>query len=156
MPSNERFVKGAGDYTRTFFSRNGKHYRREHQDIGPAIRRVEEIRDLHSFATKASNPGEWRHVGSVPITMILDWLNKNGFTYDQWARNDGGIRGKRYPESRSGVRDKFLAYFLTRDFAKLHNAHITTKRATSQILVPQNYIGSGGNAKLRGTEGSNS
>lgn len=152
--AQQRLIKRAGDYARTFFSQNGQHFRREHQEMGPAIQRVAEIRDLHSQATKASNPGQWRHEGSIPMTVLIDWLTDTGFTIDQWARNDGGVPGKRYPDSKSGVKDKFLAYFLSRDFSKLHNVHVTTKRESSQIVVPDNYVGGKSrDNKLRGTEG---
>ena len=131
--ADQRVTKVAGDYLRRFFSQDGRHFRRETQEIGPAIKRVEEIRHLHDQATRASNPNEWRHKGSIPMSVLIEWLTKNGFTIDQWARNDGGIPGKRYPHSRSGVKDKFLAYFLSRDFSKLHNEHVTTKRPPKEL-----------------------
>lgn len=131
-----RLTKAVGDYVRGFQSEDGKHYRTESQNLDPAMRRVQHFRHMYDAATKASNPNEWRHLGSIPFTVIIDWLNANNYTIDQWARNDGGIPGKRYPESKSGVKDKFLAYFMSRDFAKLHNMHVTTKRESSQIWVP--------------------
>ncbi len=132
----ERFLKRVGDYARSFVSQDGSFFRREHQNIAPAIKRVQEIRDMHSYATKASNPNEWRHVGSIPMTMLIDWLTDNHFTMDQWARNDGGIPGKQYPNSKSGVKDKFLKHFLSRDYSKLHNVHVTTVNKSSTIVMP--------------------
>jgi len=134
--AKERFLKRVGDYARSFVSQDGSFFRREHQNIAPAIKRVQEIRDMHSYATKASNPNEWRHVGSIPMTMLIDWLTDNHFTMDQWARNDGGIPGKQYPNSKSGVKDKFLKHFLSRDYSKLHNVHVTTVNKSSTIVMP--------------------
>lgn len=137
----ERLTKASGDYLRGFRTEDGEHYRTERQNLAPAMKRVQEIRHLHDQATRSSNPNEWQHVGSIPMTVLIDWLTANRFTMDQWARNDGSVPGKQYPESRSGVKDKFLAYFLSRDFSKLHNRHTTTRRESSQFVVP-NYIGS--------------
>ena len=122
--ADRRYVKGAGDYLRTFSSEDGAHYRVESQDLTPAIRRVQEIRDLQATATRASNPNEWRHVGSVPITVVVDWCQRNGYTFDQFARDE------------DNAKKKFLAYFKTREFSKLHNEHITTKRKSSVVSVP--------------------
>jgi hypothetical protein len=135
MPK-ERLTQVAPGYRRSFLTEGGKSYRKQSQDISPVIEHVKHVKDMHSYATKASNPNEWRHVGTIPMTLIVDWCQKNGYTFDQWASNAGGRRGYSYPESKTGVRDKFLAYFLSRDFAKLHNAHVTTKRESSQILMP--------------------
>lgn len=149
--ARERLIAAAGDYRRSFLTQDGAHYRREHQELGPAMKRVQNIRDMHDYATKSSNPNEWRHVGSIPMTVLIDWLTENRFTMDQWARNDGCVPGKTYPQSRSGVKDKFLAYFMSRDFSKLHNAHMTTKRGSSQIVVPT-FIGGKDRGDLRGTQ----
>ena len=131
-----RGVKLAGDYARQFIAQDGQYIRKETQDLGPAIQHVKKIRDMHEHATAASNRGEWRHTGSIPMTVLIDWLNAHRYTMDQCARNEGGIPGKKYPYSKSGVKDKFLAYFLSRKFSKLHNEHVTTKRNRSQILMP--------------------
>jgi hypothetical protein len=130
-------VKSVGDYRRGMAIESGKNYRVQSQDLGPAIRRVQSIREGQEQSTRASNPNEWRHKASIPVTVLVDWLKKNNFDMHQWAVNEGGIPGRSYPYSRSGVKDKFLAYFLSRDFSKLHNEHITTKRETQQFVVPE-------------------
>ncbi len=127
------------DYAVTVSQENGKTYYGNHQEVGPLIKRTQKIRDMHSHSTKSSNPNEWKHIGTIPISVISKWCQDNNYTFDEWARNDGGIKGKQYPDSRSGVKDKFLAYFLSRDFAKLHNMHFTTRSESSQILVPAKY-----------------
>ena len=116
------------DVAKMFLAEDGKHYRGQRQDIAPIIDRVTDLRN-GAITSKIKNPNEWRHVGSIPMTVLLDWLTKNRYTMDQWARN----------EDRS--KDKFLRYFMSRDFSKLHNNHITTKRESSQIVVPE-FIGS--------------
>lgn len=129
-------MQRAGDYARTFSSEDGRHYRGHHQELGPAIRRVQHIRHMHEHATRASNPNGWQHIGSIPPAVLVDWLNKHGYKIDEWARNDGGDPYKTDPHSGGGVKDKFLKYYLSRDFAKLHNRHVTTKAESSQIVVP--------------------
>ena len=124
------------DIQQVFASEDGKHYRGYRQDLDPVIRKVEHLRQKVNEAPRSENPNQWKHVGSIPMTVLVDWLMKNKFTIDQFARNDGGIKGKTYPESTSGVKDKFLKYFLSREFSKLHNSHITTKRESSQFVVP--------------------
>ena len=133
---DKRLLKAAGDYTRSFASEDGKHYRVEHQDMNYLMKRAKLIKEGQEY----HNVKDRKYVGSVPISMVTDWCNRNGFTFDQFARNDGGIRGKAYPESKSGVKDKFMAYFLTPEFSKLHG-DLNAKRKTSSggILVPDNY-----------------
>ena len=135
--SKHRLVKAGNGYVRSLISQDGQHIRREWQDISPIIQHVEKVRHMHEHATKASNPNEWRHEGTIPMTVLIDWLWKNNYTMDQWARNDGGIPGKRYPNSRSGVKDKFLAYFMSRDFSKLHNHHVTTRKESNFFAAPE-------------------
>ena len=113
------------DYGVSFSVEDGTEYVGTHQNIDPVIDHVKKVRDMHSHATAASNPNEWRHVGSVPMSMIVDWVHKSPYTFAQWARNE------------DGAKDKFLKYFLSRDFSKLHNQHVTTKRESSQITMPK-------------------
>jgi hypothetical protein len=146
--ATERFIKGAADYGRSFVSEDGVHYRREHQNLDASIEHVRKIRDKHDYATRQSNPNGWQHIGSVPQVVLIDWLNKHGYTMDEFARNDGGTRCAAgmdpvaHATLDGGVRSEFLRYFLSRDFSKLHNQHVTTKRESSVITVPDNYIGS--------------
>lgn len=113
------------DYAVTVSEEDGKIITGWHQDIGKTIKHVRQIRDMHSQSTKRSNPNEWRHVGSVPIAIIVDWCKRNNYTFSEWARNV------------DKSKDKFMKYFLSRDFSKLHNLHVTTKRESSQFVVPK-------------------
>ena len=114
----------AGDLVVTHAEQDGKIYTGHHQNIEPTIKHVKKIRYMHSFATKQSNPNGWRHLGSVPISIIVDWCARNKYSFHQWATN------------ADGAKDKFLKYFMSRDFSKLHNQHVTTKKESSQIWMP--------------------
>ena len=117
-------------YAVTHAEEQGKTYTGHHQDIDPVIAHVRKVRDMHAYATKQSNPNGWKHLGSVPISIIVDWCKLNNTTFSDWARNV------------DGAKDRFLKYFMSRDFSKLHNQHVTTKRESSSIIVPPSYGGS--------------
>jgi hypothetical protein len=146
----DRLTRAVGDYVRTFSSEDGNHYRTEKQELGPAMRRAKLIQDAQ--AVNGTGKNDRRYVGSIPKTVLIDWLRTHGYQIEQFARNDGGDPYKTNPHHGNGVKDKFLKYFLSRDFAKLHSQHVTTKRESSQIVVP-NYIGKrDGDTDLRGTK----
>ena len=136
MAYNRKLTKALGDYTRGFVSEDGKHYRTERQELSHAMKHVQNIRDKHATATRASNPNQWRHIGSIPEVVLDDWLNKHGYTRWHFTTNQGGDPYNKDPYADNGVRSRFLRYFLSRDFSKLHNMHVTTKRESSQILMP--------------------
>jgi len=141
---SRRRTGGAGDYSRSFSVEDGNFYRGFHQDLAPAIRRTELIREAQSRRSRASNPTDRQYIGSVPQTVLIDWLNARGYTIDQFARREGTIR------------EEFMRYFLSRDFSKLHTQHTTTRRESSRIVVP-NYIGgNNGDNQLRGAEDGDS
>lgn len=146
-----RPVKRVGDYARTFSSEDGKHFRGEVQELGPAIRRAELIQQAQ--AVNGTGQYDRRYVGSIPQTILIDWLNKHGYRIDEFARNEGGDPYKTNPHHGGGVKDKFLKYFLSRDFAKLHTQHTTTRRESGQIVVPDNFKGGNhGTKELRRAE----
>lgn len=120
-------LSGDGNYATTYSEEDGKKFVGNHHDLNPIIKRVQHIRDMHSQATKQSNPNEWKHVGTVPIVIITDWCRRNGYTFDQWARDD------------DNAKQKFCKYFFSREFSKLHNQHVTTKSESSQILMPEKF-----------------
>lgn len=136
-----RKVRASGDILQTFSTEDGKNIRGIHQTIDPAIHHVKRLRDINDCATKTSNPNEWRHIGSVPETVLYDWLNANSYTMHQWAVNEGGTKCPAgsdpvaHAKLDHGVRSKFLRYFLSRDFSKLHNQHTTTRKGSSSIIV---------------------
>jgi hypothetical protein len=154
-----RKTRESGDIALTFSSEDGKHYRGTHQNLDGAIQHVQRRREIAGYATRSSNPNEWEHIGSVPMAVLVGWLDANNYKMDEWARNDGGTRCPAgsdpvaHATLDGGVRSQFLRYFLSRDFSKLHNQHVTTKRERSSIVVPD--IGFG-DEKLRRTTSGNS
>lgn len=147
-----RPTKRAGDYLRTFSTEDGKHYRGETQELAPTMRRVELIKELQD--RRGTGKYDRRYIGSIPKVLLIDWLNKHGYKIDEFVRNEGGDPYKTNPHTGGGVKDKFLKYYLSRDFAKLHTQHATTRRESGQIVVPTNYTGGNdGTEKLRRTEG---
>ena len=116
-------ISHRGDISRHFISEDGKHYRRTRQNMDPVIKHVEMMREKVNEAPRSTNKREWRYAGSVPMSILLDWLTKNRYTFDQWARNE------------DKAKDKFLRYFRSREFAKLHTDHVTTKRESRQVVI---------------------
>lgn len=153
-----RPTRRTGDFLRTFSTEDGKHIRGEHQELGPAMRRAKLIQEAQ--AHRGTGITDRRYIGSVPFTVITDWLNKRGYTIDQWARNEGGSpcpAGSdpvQHAMRDGGVKSEFLRYFLSRDFSKLHTQHTTTKRESNVIAVPSNYNTGRDNGirDLRGTK----
>ena len=140
MAGRRKALQGSGDIARAFQSEDNKNFRIESQDLRPVAKHVEKIRHMHEHSTRASNPNEWMHIGSVPQVVLIDWLNKHNYTMDMFARNDGGDYNRdgdaQFHLKDPGVKSQFLRYFLSRDFSKLHNQHVTTKKESSQIFMP--------------------
>lgn len=148
-----RLTRAVGDYVRGFQTEDNAHYRTERQELGPAIRRARLIREAQAHAGPTVT--DRRYIGSIPMTVLTDWLNARGYTMSDWARNVGGERCPVGVDPLShavhdgGVKSEFLRYFLSRDFSKLHAMHSTT-RATGgegKIWVP------GHDNNVRRTEG---
>lgn len=154
----KRLTRATGDYARSFSTEDGKHFRGHHQELNPAIKRVGHIRELQTMHTRATNPHDRQYIGSIPVTVLQDWLQKNGYRIDEFARNEGGSpnRGNdpQFYKTDPGVRSQFLRYFLSRDFSKLHTQHGTTRVAngSNRIVVPGQIGGADGDNKLRGTQ----
>ena len=157
MGTFKRISKVSGDYARGFIFEDGRAIRHERQELAPTIKRVERFRRL-----QGRSPNEWRHVGSIPMTVLIDWLTKTGHTIDQWARNDGGTPCPpgadpvQHIQRDPGVKSQFLRHFLSRDFSKLHNVHVTTKRESSAIVVPEYLRRRNREHDTRRAEGSDS
>jgi hypothetical protein len=98
---------GAPGYQKWFASEDGKHYRGLSQDIDSVVRHVDRMDAKINHAPKAGNRSGWEYAGSIPLAVLVDWCRSNGYTMDQWARDEGGIKAK------------FMAHIQTREFHKL-------------------------------------
>jgi hypothetical protein len=113
-------------------------FRRLHQEGSPIVRHVEQLRHKVNEAPTSGNPNGWQHAGSIPMVMLVGWLKENGYTMHQWAVNEGGQAkcSVRNYHTDPGVKAQFLRFFFSRDYAKLHNQHVTTRVGSRQFAVP--------------------
>lgn len=134
--ADKKTVYRKGELVKTVQSEDGKHYRHFSQDLRPVMDRVTYLNEKVNGATRAENRNGYHYLGSVPITVITDWLEQHNYTLNEFATNAGGDRRRTDPTG-PGVKDKFLRYFMSRDFSKLHTQHVTTKRPDSGLI----YLG---------------
>ena len=118
--SDEKVLKTYENMWTGFKSEDGKHYKTTHADFSGVIKHVENMKELVNESQVARNKG-YQHIGTIPMALLEDWLVKHNYTMHEFAINAGGEKGKTDPYHGSGVKDKFLKYFLSRDFNKLHN-----------------------------------
>lgn len=118
--SDERLIKNHGNLWTGFKTEDNKHYKTTHADFSGIIKHVEDMdeRVNENAAMKAKG---YQHVGTIPMALLEDWLIKHNYTMHEFAINAGGEKNKTNPHGGGGVKDKFLKYFLSRDFNKLHN-----------------------------------
>jgi hypothetical protein len=115
----------------SYSEEDGKQYVGQHMNLDPHIAAVKARREVNETATKASNPNGWKHEARVPIPVITDWCRKNGYTFDQFARNE------------DKAKDKFMRWFnASREFSKLVNNNTLNKKKSSQVTVPQAFLNS--------------
>ena len=113
-----RLIKKVGEYQRGVVSEDGVHYRRERQEMDPVIEHVKFLSEKVNQAPKSGNRNDMHYVGSLPLTVLIDWCNKQRITMDQYARS-------------RGLRKKFIKY-VTAHFPKF----MAAKKKPSQILMP--------------------
>lgn len=118
---SEKLIKNYGNGTwRGFKSEDGKHYKTTHADLSDVVEHARYLNEAVNENTTMKKKG-YQHVGSIPMVLLEDWLIKHNYTMHQFAINEGGEKNKTNPHGGGGVKDKFLKYFLSRDFNKLHN-----------------------------------
>ena len=114
MPK-KRITRRFGDgVVRTFASEDGKHYRGEHQDLGPVIEHIKYL----SEAPKAGNKHGWRYAGSTTLVLVHHWCKMHGYSHNDFASN---------PE----LKAQHMAW-LHSEMSKLR----PPKKKSSQILMP--------------------
>ena len=109
----DRTLKIYGDMRTWFASEEGKNYRGMSQDLDPVFNHVRHMDAKVNGAPQRGNKG-WKYAGSIPVSVMVDWLRKNGYTMDQWARNE------------DGAKDKFKKFIRSREYHKLfaHNQRL--------------------------------
>ena len=118
--SDEKFLKGYGNMWTGFKTEDGEHYKTTHADFSGIIDHVKHMNETVNESATARRKG-YQHIGTIPLPLLEQWLIEHGYTMHEFAINAGGEKNKTNPHGGGGVKDKFLKYFLSRDFAKLHN-----------------------------------
>jgi hypothetical protein len=121
----------------TYSEEDGRYIIGHHIDLDRAIKGFSNVREAQKETPKSANPNEWGLQMRIPKPVLIDWLAKNRLSMRQYHINEGGSKGLSYPLSKTGVRDRFLAFFEGREFAKLHNNHVTTRHKSDTITVPK-------------------
>ncbi len=117
-----RFVKSYGDIRKGLLAQRNssgelEHFRHLRQDMTPVMEHVQHTAQKVNEAPKSGNPNDWAYIGSIPMSILLDWLQENNVTIDAFARND------------DGVKDRFKQWFLSnRDLNKFHANTHTVRR----------------------------
>lgn len=120
----KRTTKIVGDTVRYFASEDGKNYRGLRQDHAGIKRHLDFMRHAVQEAPSKGNPNQWSWRGSIPVTVLYEWLNKTRTPIDVWARNEGG------------AKDKFLAWMRQEHPALMPKAGAA---ARPSIVVPTTY-----------------
>ena len=97
-----RYINGWGGAYNMLAHEDGKVYRGVRQFIEPVIEHVDRQNELVN-----SSSGGWRYAGSVPMVMIVEWLRNNGYTMEDFGKDEN-------------VKKKFLAYWQGNEFNKFH------------------------------------
>ena len=119
-----------------FASEDGQHRRVHTQDMDPVLKRAKQLREMNDQG-KLSNPNGWRSEGVIPMTMLVDFCRRNNCGIDALMRNDGGAPSVTVDTYHRdpGLKAQFFREFFTRDNAKLHSHHVTTKTESRQIFT---------------------
>lgn len=112
------------DLTQYFGAEDGKHYRGFYQRAKPLLDHARRMNDVVNTAPAAGNKNGWKYAGSVAISTVIEWCKRTGCTFDQWARNEGGIK------------DKFMVWYRS-EFSKMMPSQGASARPS--IVVPQTY-----------------
>jgi hypothetical protein len=110
----------SGDLTRYLIRYRDEQGRLAHgrgmvQRMDVVMDHVDALNKYVNSAPKHANRGGWHYAGSIPVTILYKWLDDNHLTMGQFARNE------------DGCKDRFKKWFFSRDFAKLHTRHTSTK-----------------------------
>ena len=107
MTAEKRKTGGHSGIDRWIAHEDGEMYRGQTQDIDSVIKHVRHMDDVVNGAPKSGNRNDWKYAGSIPISVLTDWLKENHYTWPQYATNE------------DGAKDKFKKLLKTREFHKL-------------------------------------
>ena len=113
-----RLIKRVGEYSRGVVSEDGVSYRHERQDMDPVLEHVRFMSEKVNTAPKSGNRHDMHYVGSLPMTVLIDWCNKQRITMNEYACS-------------KGLRKKFIRY-VQREMPKF----MAPQKKSSQILTP--------------------
>jgi len=87
-----RLTRAIGEYTRGFASEDGLNYRTERQEMDPVLRHIKFLDDKVNQAPTVGNQNDWHYAGSIPMVVLTDWVNKNGFSMHDFAVNNNNCK----------------------------------------------------------------
>ena len=114
-----KLTKVMGEYSAGVVSEDGVNYRHERQNMDPVIAHVKHLSEKVNTAPKAGNKHDQRYIGSIPMTVLIDWCNKQRIGVDAFARN------------QNNEKAKFLAYMKS-EFP----VFFADQKKSSQIFMP--------------------
>ena len=85
---------------------DGKQYAGISQDMGPLMDRVRYLDAKVNGATAQENKRGQKYIGSIPNSVLIEWLHRHGHTYRDWLIN------------ADGCKDKFKKYILQPEFRR--------------------------------------
>lgn len=113
-----RITRVLGEYKRGIISEDGVNYRHIRQEMDPVIAHVKFLSEKVNEAPKRGNRNDMHYIGSLPWSVLEDWLAKQKIGIDVYAR------------SRQ-LNKKFKKYIMA-NFPKF----MAVKKKPSQILMP--------------------
>ena len=99
----KRLLQNYGSLKSFFASEDGRHYRQDRQELKPVF---DYVKQRHETINEQGD-GRWRSVGTIPMTVLMEWLQENHYTIDQWARNE------------DNAKKKFIKHIRSREYHKL-------------------------------------
>ena len=96
-----RITKVLGEYKRGIISEDGVNYRHTRQEMDPVIEHVKFLSQKVNDAPKRGNRHDMHYVGSLPWSVLEDWLNKRSIGIDVFARSKQ--LNKKFKKDRKSV-----------------------------------------------------
>jgi hypothetical protein len=94
MADIKRVTRHSGDIARYFGYEDGVAYRGHRQNVEAIKSHVAFMDAKVNGAPSRGNPREWTYRGSIPQSLLIDYLTQRRIGYDVWARNEGGEKDR--------------------------------------------------------------